>query len=143
VATVFEPLVAETWLQTRLTGDAALFAAVGGRIYNTAPPREAPRPYVVFQLQAGVDTHALSGSRPYARLVYLVRAIWEGDSLGAVAAAAGRIDAALQGQGLNTTAAGGHVLGCTRREAFQLAEFANGVRLNHRGGLYDVLTRGA
>jgi len=46
----------------RLTGDAAVFALVGNRIYPQVAPQNAEKPYVTYRVVAAVDSENFEGS---------------------------------------------------------------------------------
>lgn len=131
---MIESSVAETWLYSQLAGDGEMAVYVGQRVFGHLAPQTASYPYALFTLQASSDENALQG-RAVTRLMYQVKIIGVGGSMGAIAAAANRLDALLQDA---QTVVNGTRLRCQREQVVAYPEIANGVAYYHLGGLYRV-----
>lgn len=132
-----ETLVAEQWLYTVLSGDTALAAVVGTRIYADVAPAGATFPYVVYQNQAGRDVRGVGPTRIMANLLYVVRGVNATTTYtGALETIANRIDAVLQAaSGTNTR---GVVIACVREQPFKLAESLDTGEYRNLGGIYRL-----
>jgi hypothetical protein len=131
-----ETLVAEQWLYTVLSGDTALAAVVGTRIYAYIAPEGAAMPYVVYQNQAGRDVRGVGPLRIMANLLYVVKVIGATNSFGTLEVAANRIDAVLQAaSGTNVR---GTVIACVREQPFALVESLESGQYRHLGGIYRL-----
>lgn len=138
-----EPAAAETWIKGALSADAQLTAIVGTRIYAYAAPDNAPYPLVLFGYQGGADRMGVGPLRIWSNMLYTVRGIVEGTSMGGASLTiAERIDAVLHaasGSNIN-----GVVLACVRERPFMMAELSTAGRsFRHNGGIYRLFAQGA
>ena len=129
----------EQWLYEVLSGDSALAAAVGGRIYAYLAPPEAGTPFVVFAYQSGADTVAIGMSRVLTAALYQVKVVGTGWSSAPLQPIADRIDAVLQAA--SGSVVDGQILGCTREQPISYVEATDGVVYRHLGGLYRIYAR--
>jgi hypothetical protein len=140
----FEPGLAEKWLYTTLSQDGTIQAAVSTRVYNADVPGTASRPYIVFSNLSGTDALGGSNTRMFDRLLYLIEVIFEGSSLVAHDATQARIDTLLHGAtnvAVSVSGGSGIILNCKRIATSNRVEYPQGVRINHRGGTYELLVR--
>lgn len=127
----------DRWLFETLTGDAALTAAVGSRVYSDLAPDKAAMPYVVFSMQtADRDVQGIGTERFLVQPVYLVKAVGAGVSYEPLEAIADRIDAVLQGGAGSVT--GGLIHACIREQMVRYPEVDAGQQFRHLGGLYRI-----
>ncbi|MBP8291937.1 MAG: hypothetical protein KAX65_04140 [Caldilineaceae bacterium] len=132
-----EIVTAETWLYTKLHGDATLLALVPGGVYTWPVPATYSGQYVLYQMQSGVDIRGVGPSRLGVNGLWLVRVVAEALSFGGnLQTAANRLDVLLQAA--SGTATGGTVWSCVREQPFQLVELANGRQFRHLGGIYRL-----
>ena len=132
-----EIVTAETWLYTKLHGDATLLALVPGGVYTWPVPTTVTGAYVLYQMQSGVDIRGVGPSRLGVNGLWLVRVVAETLSFGGnLLTAADRIDVLLQAASGTVTA--GVVWACVREEPFQLVETKDGRQWRHLGGQYRV-----
>lgn len=130
-----------TFLYTTLSGDTAVAALVGTRIFEDLAPQGTAFPFVVFSFHTGGDTNALgSDVRTLTRPQYLIRAISKGPTYSDADAVAAAVDAALMGAHGSATVNGVtyEVLTVFREQAIRRCEYAESVRYNHAGGLYRI-----
>jgi hypothetical protein len=142
---------AEAYLFAKLSGDAALAAIVGARIYRQVAPDKDPAtgltpayPLIAFHRQGGIDTIGPGATRIFAKPLYLVRVLGEAGGIAALRAAADRIDAVLTDTTPETITVGGvayAISGCCREQPFDMTEFVEGRRIEHLGGLYRIYLR--
>jgi len=139
---MLEPSVIAKWIYGTLTGDAALAAIVGTRVYEDVAPQGAAMPYIVFQMQSpGNDLNALGSRRVIATPLYVIRGIAQTASYtGNLATIAERIDVLLHGQQQRVGTNDGYVW-CYRERPFRLAEVRDGIQYRHSGGVYRILTQ--
>lgn len=134
---MIENTLIESWLYSRLAGDATLAAAVGGRIYSYVAPATAATPFVVFSAQSpGYDVMGVGTARVMLNSLYQVKVVVQDASFSTATTAAHRIDALLHGA--TGAPAGGRVLGCVREGPLAYAEVSDGIEYRHLGGLYRI-----
>lgn len=128
---------AESWLYSKLHGDATLLALVPGGVYTWPVPANISGAFVLYQMQSGMDIRGNGPGRIGVNGLWLVRAVFEALSFGGnLQTAANRIDTLLQAA--SGTATGGVVWACVREEPFQLVEVADGRQFRHLGGTYRI-----
>ena len=143
-----ELIGAFNWLVNRLTGDSALTAIVGARVWAEFAPDVDPAtdarpayPFVLFHLQAAEDVRGVSTVRVLTRPLLCVKVLGQAPYED-LQAAADRIDAVLHAAPGSTFSFGGDtytVAACLRERPLAYSEFpAPGVRISHLGGLYRV-----
>ena len=137
-----EATIADTWIYSRLTGDAALVAAATGGIHNNRPPQGTDPPYVVFIFIIGEYFNAGGGSRRGTRLTYDVSAYTVGGSVRAADDMAEHIDALLNVSEQQTVSVDGAPAGAvTSRTTNMLGQPPNvlaGITTNKRGHTVQV-----
>lgn len=139
---MYELDLTETYIYDTLSEDPELVAVWGERLFMGAPPQGAAHPLGLVTLQTATDDLAGSNIRTAARVVYLIRTIFEGEDLAAGYAAASRVDELLdRSTGAVTGPPAGSILMCRRQGMFSLVEFPQGRRLNHRGAFFEFLTQ--
>lgn len=127
----------EQWLYDRLSGDAALNNAVGGRIYAYLIPPEAALPAIVFSYQRGSDVSTQNGRRVLLDAVYLVKVVGEGWSSAPLQTIVDRIDAVLgMASGVG---ADGVRIECRRLNPIAYVEYSDGRLYRHLGGLWRII----
>ncbi len=129
--------VAEQWMYARLSGDTALNARVDGRIFPDAVPQNETFPAVTFAFQSGTDEYGVGLSRYWTEMTYIVKATGRADAGTDLEALADRIEAALSGAVVFTTA-NGEVFYCFRESPVSYTEDDGGVEYRHLGGLYRI-----
>ena len=140
---MYELDLTETYIWERLNADPELVAVWADRLFMGAPPQGTAHPLGLVTLQTATDDLAGNNRRTAARVVYLIRTIFEGEDLAGGYAAASRVDALLdRSTGDIAGPPSGTVLMCRRQGMFSLVEFPQGRRLNHRGAFFEFLTQG-
>lgn len=144
-----ESLGAAGYVRSLLAADTALVALVGDRLFadfalnvDPATGEKPAYPFVIFSLNTATDKLATAGDRVYCDFLWLVKAVGKETGYAAIAAAANRIDAALQNAAAAVITSGGvnyTVMGAYRERAIHYSEPASGVAYYHLGGLYRVL----
>lgn len=121
----------------KLSGDVALQALQGQRVYEGQAPVGTAFPCTIYQWQGGGDDVVLmGGARSLCHLLILVKVTGEGGSVAPLTAINDRIDALLhQSHGV----AGGHYQEWVRRSPWRLAPQDGGVSYQQIGGLYEAL----
>ncbi|MBI1756201.1 MAG: DUF3168 domain-containing protein [Fimbriimonas ginsengisoli] len=138
-----ETTAAARWLYGVLSGDAALAALCGGRVFAYRVPIGKPMPCVVFQMQgARPDSRPVGASRVASRMAFVVKAVSQGADLIAIRPIADRIDRLIEAAG--GTNVDGVVAQCVRETPVEYLELGdNGVDYAHLGGLYRLTVVGA
>lgn len=139
---MIETVYADQWLYSKLTGDATLASLIGARVYSYMAPLGATLPAIIYAYQGGKDVTEVANYRIFNSGLYQVKAVGQGESMVAIAAIAHRIDTVLHRS--SGTVSGGAILACVRepgRSALSYAEYTNGVRYNHLGGIYRILVQ--
>ena len=133
---------ADKWITAQLTGDAALAALVGARIYDGEAPPGAAYPLVTWTAASPPrDVMAEGGERILSIAVYLVQVFGQGRDYGLLRPIANRIDELLhQARG---TVTDGVVFGCVRESAVKLAETYEGQSYRRLGGYYRLWVQAA
>lgn len=129
----------QTWLRTVLLADATLNAAVGGRIYRGHAPQGSQFPCVLYaMLSAGDDVRGSGPTRIWAKPLYVVKAVGEGNNLLALQTIADRIDVVLHGV-TGGSSSGVRIDYCIRKRPFYFEDVqpANKV-YQHLGGEYEL-----
>ncbi len=137
-----ETVRAEAWLYGLLTADTELSALVDSRVYSGAAPQGAALPYVVISHQSGRDVLGVGTTRIMSHLIYLVKAVGQGQSYVSLEPIADCIDAALHGASgsvAGVDGAGAELLACTRAMTVAYAEIDEGIQYRHLGGLYELV----
>lgn len=136
---MIEPVYADQWLYSKLTTDATLASLLSGRVYSYMAPLGAAFPCIIYAYQGGADTAVVGGYRIFNSGQYQVKAVGQGESMAALAAIANRLDTVLHRAAGTVT--GGAILACVRERPLSYAEFTNGLRYNHLGGIYRILVQ--
>lgn len=133
---------ADKWITAKLTGDTALAALVGARIYDGEAPPGAGYPLVTWTAASPPrDVMAEGGERILSVAVYLVQAFAQGRDYDPLRPIAKRIDQILhQARG---TVTDGVVFGCVRESAIKLPEMRDGQSYRRLGGYYRLWVQGA
>ncbi len=132
-----ESFRAEQWLYSVLSGDAALAALVGTRIYGYVAPTGSASPFVIYSHQGSHDVRGVGAVRILNSMVYQVKGVGQGSSMSAVKAIADRIDALLHAT--SGTTDDGRILSCVREQTISYVEIdPSGMRWDHCGGLYRL-----
>lgn len=138
-----EVVIALSWLNTTLTGDATLSSLAPGGVYRAlAEPIDnsgnpIATPYVVFGLQSpGNDTLTANAVRLLTNPLYQVKAVGPSSATEAVGLAASEIDDLLKRTAGSVT--GGLVSACFREQPLELDELVNGEQFINIGGLYRL-----
>lgn len=134
-----ETIVADTWLYTTLTGDAALMAEVTG-VHSTQASQDAELPYVMFEWLAGTDVTYVNGIRVWHSGVWVVKAVDDTSSWTDLQTAAERIDTLLHRQGGSPS--GGTVFTSTREAPFRASYSDEGVHYRELGGRFRIEVQG-
>lgn len=133
-----------TWLRTILMADATLNAAVGGRIYRGHAPVNASFPCVVYaMLSPGDDVLGNGPDRIWAKPLYLVKVVGEGNNLLALQTIADRIDVVLHGV-VGGSSSGIQIDYCIRKRPFYMDETEGADTVfQHLGGEFELGVRAA
>ncbi|HPD40012.1 MAG TPA: DUF3168 domain-containing protein [Anaerolineae bacterium] len=134
-----EPMTAERWLYTLLSGDATLQGLIGDRVYSGEAPTTAAYPLVLIVFQGGHDVLGVGPARIMAQCRYLVKAVGATPSYAALEPIASRIDALLQGASGSVTS--GLVLACVREAPVVYPEQQEGKVFRHLGGIYRIVAQ--
>lgn len=134
---MIETTLVESFIYDKLSSDATLTAAVGGRIYSYVAPARTATPYVVFNAQSpGFDVMGVGTARVMLNCLYQVKVVVQDASFSKATDAANRIDALLHGA--MGYPSGGEVLGCVREGPLAYAEVSDGIEYRHLGGLFRI-----
>lgn len=128
---------AEAYLRSTITGDEAVAAAIGDRVYRHKAPKATAYPCVVLSRMHGRHQKAVGGARLATRLVYkvvVINRVPEAQSDQADVLA-GAIDALLE----DTAAPGEGVVYCECVEPYDAEYEIAGVSYIERGGLYRIV----
>lgn len=135
-----EIVTADRWLKSVLGSDATL-AALTPKVYKLPAPQGAQLPYAAFNMLSAVDLQAVGTARVWSDMLYVVRAIFETNTLGGnLELAANRIDVLLQAA--SGSASSGVVWACVREQPFEMEENNAGQELRHLGGIYRIFATG-
>jgi len=127
----------EQWLFSVLTGDTALAAAIGARVYVGAAPNTATFPLVIFaQISPGDDLRGVGPVRVWGEPLYVVKAVGQGQSVQSLAPLADRIDAVLHA--VSGTVSDGRIHFCERERGFRRTEVIGDQFFQHLGGEHRV-----
>ena len=127
----------ERWLVDRLKSDPGYAATGAMGVYGYVAPQGATFPYILFALLSARDENTLGSLRGPGRMVYVVRAVGQGEAYDPLVPLADYIDARLQGASIEDVE-GLHAV--IRREGQVLyAEAADDTRYYHIGGEYSVI----
>jgi len=124
-------------VRDRLAAHSGLITALGGtKIYEAVAPQGGSLPHVVYNAQVpSVPVRTLQRVA-YENMVYLVKGVTQDTSPAGCGTIAKEIEAALTAAPL-TISGYGHML-CHREQSVSFVEVIDGVRYNHRGGLYRL-----
>lgn len=136
-----ETSVVAQWLVGRLSGDAALAAIIGDRVWDNDAPQDSDEPYVVFSYAGGSDLVTVGAGRVYHSARYSIKVVAQADSRDEVEAAANRMDELLHPAGPNLPIAGGELVSCIREDIIDYTESEEGRRYKHLGGTYRLKVR--
>lgn len=129
--------IAEKWLYSVLSGDAALAGLVSDRISGTLSPELLDTPYVTFLMQASRDVSAVNGIRISTDNLYIVKGVAQTSTWDDLIPIANRIDALVHRTG-GVVSFGGGSLTSTREMTFQQAEVDSGLQYRHLGGIFRI-----
>lgn len=127
---------AEKWLYGKLSGDATLSTAVGGRIYGYLAPQGTAYPLVLFNLQGSRDVQGPGTNRTQTELLYQVKVISKGPHDASARTALDRIDI-LIGQAVHDRC-DGYLFSARREQTISYHEPNGDIRFQHTGGLYRI-----
>lgn len=132
--------IIDPWLWATLSTDATLLAMLPGTdktksIISTLAVGGVSAPYVAFFCSSPRDINAVGGVRVDVEAMYTVKAVGEGASWSTVKALAGRVDALLHGQDVDTPT--GHI-SCRRDMVVQYAEVDAGTQFRHLGAVFRI-----
>jgi hypothetical protein len=133
-----ETWIIEQWLYATLSGDGAITAAIGNRIYADVAPLDAAYPFIVYNMKSASDVAGVGALRILTQADYTVKVITQGSSYAPIKDLALRIDTLLHRQSGTTT--DGAVISATRQEPVRYTETDNqsGVQYKHLGGIYRL-----
>ena len=135
-----ETALADTWIESQLSGSTAVTAIVSTRIYPDVAPPDASYPFIVYSLVSPDDVRGVSSQRIMSSTIYLVKATALSPNFNALSPVAEAIDAALDKQSGPVT--GGTVLMCARQRPHRQAETTDGKTYRHLGGEYLIQVQG-
>ncbi len=129
---------AERYLYLNLTTDATIAGIVGNRVYShVAPATVTTYPLIVFQKLASLDdTHGNASHIIWSRMVYLVKAITEGDSATSLQTLVDRMMTVLHATHGATPDA--RVDYCVRKRPFRMVTQENNRNFQHLGGEFEL-----
>ena len=147
-----ESVAADQWIYAALKADPQLAGMLirNGKtyIYIDQPPQEKQGdppifPYILLQMQSGIDVMWVGPRRVWSNFLYLVRGVDEtGQYTGPLLTIAERIDAVLQAKpdpgGAAAVNAYGVVWACVGEQPFRLPEVVNGRNFRHFGRIYRI-----
>jgi hypothetical protein len=140
VPPVTAPLLAQTFIYSRLSADGTLRGLIPGGIHSEYAPEGTASPWVVYkQMDPGRDLTALGADaqRIKSEPLYIIEAVGKVGSYLPLDPIAARIDALLQGA--SGAAGDGYVSDCRRESAYSLAELVDTVDYRHLGGQYRLI----
>jgi len=105
-------------------------------IYEAMAPQNATFPCVIFNVQVPSVPVRTLNRVAYENMLYLVKGVTDGPSAAGCGTIAKEIETALIAAPLSITGYG-HML-CHREQSVNFNEVIDGVRYNHRGGLYRL-----
>lgn len=129
----------DSFIYSRLTGDAALFAIIGTKVYTRPAPQGTTVPYVIATFLSSPDRTALGpGIRIMTRPLYLVRCVTTDPNTLVANQIADRIDAALMGADGSVAAEGIFIGKVQREEPVRYEETTpdSAIIFQHTGGRY-------
>ncbi len=140
-------LTAETWLFSKLIGDATLTALLGGsvapRIYvDTAPQTGTETVYPILLMIAAAPGRPVTGVGATIILfdeLWMVKGVAKGSSYAALGPIVNRVDVILHRSSGVTTS--GIVVACTEENLVHYPEVYNGVEYKHLGRYYRIRTQ--
>lgn len=126
-------------IYSKLTGDSTLtnLLASSTSVYEAVAPQEADAPYVIYFKSAGTPNYTFTDS--YEDQVYTIKGVTQGPSAKIAGQIAERIDAVLTDGAL--TLSGRSQMYLRRIGDVELVETDSGVRFNHSGGTYRLITQ--
>lgn len=137
-----EQVLVTEWVKERLAtvADAldAFDPGLSGRVFEDFAPQGTPYPFLIVQCQSPPrDVRGVGVSRVMVDTLFIVKAVAQVPSYGALAPIATIVDSAL------TSAAGsavsdGLVLASVRQEQFAMVEIDSGKQFRHFGGQYRI-----
>lgn len=128
-----------TWMYALLNDDVTITAQTGGRIYVDQAPQDAATPLVLFAFLGGSD-RLLSYRGRLSSVLYLVRAVTEGESYTPITPIADRIDELLTTRvpDRGTIVDDTRITSCYREQPHQRKDAAFGVPTMYLGGFYRI-----
>lgn len=131
----------ERWIYGRLSGSAAVAAAVADRIFSYVAPPLTAYPLVTFAWQGDRDVKALEGTTIWVEAVYTVKCIAENDSEQALAAALSAVHSTLHGASGLSPSGDGLIISCLRDSGLAMGEVSGGRQYRTAGALYRIRTQ--
>lgn len=154
-------LAVDTWLTQILTGDATLAQLVANawaaqQVPPVTPPttpaylwvwsdlasQGTPYPHIVFNTQAAKNTLGVGAVRILTDPLYTIKVIGRNSSYAELQPIVERMDTLLE-SALNAVVNGIAIRRCYQEEAIKYPEVDEGVRYNHIGGMYRIITHAA
>lgn len=129
----------EEFIYSLLRGHLELNEIILGQIYPDVAPEGVKPPFVIYTLQFEEDKNAVGyeGRRIFVRPDYIIKGISQSDSLLEAAFIGGAIDNAIVGQNNDDVVLPDvRVRGAFRSNIVRYSEHVDGIRYNHRGGVY-------
>ena len=126
-------------LFSKLAGTSAITTALGGTaIYEGLAPQETDPPYILYSKSTSTPAYMFDGGG-YEDQTYLVKVVTQEPSMRTAGSVAELVDAALTDGALTLS---GRTQMFLRREAdVEFIETDSGVRFNHSGATYRVITQ--
>lgn len=130
---------AQKWIYGKLTGAAAVTAAVGNRVYAEQAPEKTLLPYVIFSHTGGFDTRGVGTVRIQTNPVFQIKIVCAGAPTDAVRSALDALDDLFQTAVAEPSET---LVFSSRRE--QLVYYVESVpgsadQYTHTGGLYRLV----
>lgn len=139
-----ESVLTDTWIEATLLANVTVTGHVGTRVRLDQGNDDDLYPFIVYQLQSGLDLRVVGPDRVWVDTLYVVKAVAQCDDFGTLAPVAAALDDALTSTTGGTVAdPSGQVFCCVREEPFRLTEVSNGQQFRHLGGIYRLYAQGS
>ncbi len=125
----------DNWLVETLLADAEFSELSGGRLYPGIALLATPSPYVVHNLQSGIDDNTIGGKRGPGRMVYAVLAVTTGSSFSPLGPLVSASDRLLHGAAASLPSC---EITVSREGFVRYPDFKDNVRYNLAGAMYAV-----
>lgn len=130
----------DQWIYERLTGDSALTAIVGTKVFVDNAPQGTAFPFVVFSLEYAADVVSHNHTRIMVESLWRIRVNKASESYdNEMQAVADRIDVLFDRT--SGTAGGAAIFSSVRDEPYKRPLIDEGKQYRALGGLYRVLTQ--